>query len=242
MNRGFRVQSFDCEGRSNLPSVIKNVKNYMRGLIANGILHPSKIVFFTLKGEGPMLAYNQLSGLELNIIAVTFPLTYSVVLKSGVTYTPEIPDKVQKFFRGVEIPILRARLPFDEIFGSEFHNKEMMMLKNALAVFGGSMPLAIQAVLQAADSGLVRSGEEVIAVTSDTALLVTASTTRDFLSSSSGFVVNEIICKPRNFNTSRPNQKVAEVLQMPAPPQEQAPILEGKLEPSSRLLREDDEN
>ncbi len=227
MNRGYKVQIFDCEGRENLPSVVKNVKNYVRMLVASGGA-PSKIVFFTLKGEGPMLAYNQLSGLNVTIIAVTFPVTYSVILKSGAKYTPEIPEKVQKFFKGVEIPIVRSRLPFDEITGAEFHNKEMIMLKNAMSVFGGSMPLAIQAVLQATDAGLVRSGEEVIAVTSDTALLVTASTTQDFLSQSCGLMVNEIICKPRNFNISKPKPKAAEVLQMPASSATEGPTLEGK--------------
>jgi len=237
MNRGYKVQAFDCEGRENLPSVVKNVKNYMRGLITNGIPYPTKIVFFTLKGEGPMLAYNQLSGLEVTIIAVTFPSTYSVALKDGGTYTPEIPDKVKKFFAGVEIPIVRARLPFDEITGAEFHNKEMALIKGALSIFGGSIPLAIQAVLQATDSGLIPSGEEVIAVTSDTALLVTASTTRDFLSQSCGVIVNEIICKPRNFTISRPKPKPVEALPITSPVMKPGIQLEGNV----RKFRDDDE-
>jgi hypothetical protein len=233
MNRGYKVQAFDREGRDNLPSVIKNVKNYMRGLMNNGIPYPSKIVFFTLKGEGPMLAYNQLSGLEVTIIAVTFPSTYTVALKDGGTYTPEIPEKVRKFFAGVEIPIVRARLPFDEITGAEFHNKEMTLIKSALAVFGGSMSLAIQSVLQATDSGLIPAGEEVIAITSDTALLVTASTTRDFLNPKCGLIVNEIICKPRNFTISRPKPKPVEPPQISAPDMGSGIQIEGNLEKST---------
>ncbi len=213
MNRQHKLQTFEREGRrDNIGQVLKSVKSYMRGLITSGIPYPTKIVFFTLRGEGPMIAYNQLSGLEVNIIAVMFPITYSVTLKDGTKYTPDLPDKVRKFFHGVEIPVLRSRLPFDDITGAESHNKEMALLKTALGVFGGSMPLAIQAVLQATDNGLVPAGEEVIAVTGDTALLVTASTTRDFLDKTCGLVVNDIICKPRNFNITRPRPKPEEPL------------------------------
>ena len=242
MNRGYKVQSFDREGRENLTSVLKNVKNYMRALITSGLTYPAKIVIFTLKGEGPMLAYNQLSGLDLTIIAVTFPSTYSVELDTGGTYTPEIPEKVVKFFKGVEIPIVRTRLPFDDITGAESHNQEMAILRKALGVFGGSIPLAIQAVLQATDADLIRPGEEVIAITSDTALLVTASTTRDFLSQSCGLIVNEIICKPRNFTITRPKPKPPpEVLQMPTPTNEKFTTIEGNGNTDGRKFREDGE-
>lgn len=234
MSRGDKIQTFDEEGRENLPNVVKNIKNYMRGLISNGIPYPVKVIFFTLQGEGPMLAYNQLSGLDLKIIAVTFPATYTIKLKTGGTYPPDMPEKVRKFFDGVEIPIIRARLPFDDISGAELHNKEMAMLKSALSVFGGSMPLAIQAVLQATDSGHIPSGEEVIVATSDTALLVTASTTKDFLDKTNGLVVNEIICKPRNFNISRPQPKPSPILQMPSPFSEHPTILEGEVSQTGR--------
>jgi hypothetical protein len=231
MNRGYKIQAFDSEGRANLTNVMKSVKNFMRSLTTNGLAYPTKIVIFTSQGEGPMLAYNQLSGLDVSIIAVTPPPSYSVKLNDGGTYTPEIPEKVVKFFKGVDIPVVRTRLPFDSITGADAHNKEMAVLKNVLAVFGGSIPLAIQAVLQATDADLIRSGEEVIAITADTALVVTASTTCDFLSKSCGLIVNEIICKPRNFTISRPKPKPApEVLHMSSPSNEKVITLDGKSE------------
>lgn len=153
-----------------------------------------------------MVAYNQLAGLDLKIIAVTFPPTYEVALRDGNSFKPEIPDKVKKFFKGVEIPIVTSRLPFDDISGAESHNRDMGLIRDTLALFGGSMPLAIQCVLQAADYGLIEQGEQVIAVTGDTALLVTASTTKHFLSKQLGLMVNEVICKPRNFTRTRPQQ------------------------------------
>ena len=203
MTRMLKVQHFDFEGHENLPSVIKNVKNYLRALLTSENSSLPKIVFLTGQGEGPMIAYNQLSGLEVTIIAVTFPHGFSVRIGEKESFSPQIPERVKKFFTGVGIPVITGRLPFDTIDGADFHNKEMELLRSALELFGGSMPLAIQAVLQAADSGFVETGEQVIAVTSDTAVLITASTTKQFLRKTCGMMVNEIICKPRRFTISR---------------------------------------
>jgi len=215
MMRSRRIQYFESEGRENLPSVIKYVKNYLKTFrLPTGDLlpgRPNKIVCMTFRGEGPMLAYHQLFKEDVTIVAVLFPSTYRVVSKDSITYS-ELPDKVRKFFDGVGIRVIRTRLPFDEITGADAHNKEMTALKRTLAVFGGSVPLAIQAVLQATDSGEVMSGEQVIAFTSDTALVVTASTTKDFLSQSSGLLVNEILCKPKKFTIIRPTPKLIEAL------------------------------
>jgi len=189
MTRHRKVQYFETEGRENLLLVIKSIKAFLRPTESQDALLPKKIVFMTREGEGPMLAHSQLQSEELKIIAVTFPRHY------------EITERVRKFFVAFEIPIITNRLPFDDIVGAESHNREMALIRNALAVFGGSIPLAIQAVLQATDAGYVDVGEQVIAATGDTALLVTASTTRLFLAKDSrGFSVNEIICKPRKFD------------------------------------------
>jgi hypothetical protein len=203
MTRMLKVQHFDSEGHENLPNVIKNVKNYLRALLTSENSNLPKIIFLTGQGEGPMIAYNQLSGLDVTIIAVTFPHGFSVRIGENESFSPQIPERVRKFFNGVGIPIITGRLSFDTIDGADFHNKEMELLRSTLEIFGGSMPLAIQAVLQAADSGFVETGEQVIAVTSDTAVLITASTTKQFLSKTCGMMVNEIICKPRRFTISR---------------------------------------
>jgi hypothetical protein len=228
MSRTNRVQYFDTEGRQNLPAVIRSIKTYLRSFIAAGETPPSKIVFFTAQGEGPMLAYNQLSKLDVQIIAVTFPANYCERLPDNTLFSPQIPDKVRKFFIGVEIPIITSRLPFDEMAGAEFHNKEMATIRAVLGLYGGGTTLAIQAVLQATDAGEVNVGERVIAVTGDTALLVTASTTRSFLRKDDlGLSINEIICKPRSYSFSRkPRPKI----EAPKPSHQ----IEGVIEPTPK--------
>ena len=209
-----KVQYFDSEGRENLSSVIKCIKLFLRSPDNQGIVAPKKIVFLTREGEGPMLAHSQLQAEDLKIIAVTFPRHYAGKRPDDAVFMPEISDRVQKFFNAFEIPIITNRLPLDDIIGAESHNREMALLRNALALFGGSVPLAVQAVLQATDAGYVEVGEQVIAATGDTALLVTASTTRLFLvKDSRGLSVNEIICKPRVLNMTRKTF----VPQLPAP-------------------------
>jgi hypothetical protein len=203
MTRLSKVQYFDAEGRANLPQVIKCIKSFLRDREGLSLPVPTKLVFLTREGEGPLLAYNQFHSSNMKIIAVTFPAHFAGT-QDGKAYVPEVPERLRKFFNGVEIPIITSRLPFDEIVGSEAHNHDMALLRNSLSVFGGSIPLAIQAVLQATDSGYVNVGELVIAATGDTALLVIASSTRFFLSKDErGLVVSEILCKPRTFSVTR---------------------------------------
>jgi hypothetical protein len=204
MTKFHKVQYFASEGRENLSAVIKCIKQFLRNAESEGIVAPKKVVFMTREGEGPMLAHSQLQAEDLKIIAVTFPRHYAGSRPDASIFMPEISERVRKFFDAFDIPIVTNRFPFDEIIGAESHNREMALLRKALALFGGSVPLAVEAVLQAADAGHVEVGEQVIAATGDTALLVTASTTRLFLAKDSrGFCVNEIICKPRVFSMTR---------------------------------------
>jgi hypothetical protein len=55
------------------------------------------------------------------------------------------------------------------------------------------MSLCVQAIVLACDSGEVNIGEHVISMTSDTAILAQATSTRRMLG---GLVIREILCKP----------------------------------------------
>jgi hypothetical protein len=199
-----KVHYFDSEGRENLSLVIRAIKMFLRSVEGQQSPSPNKIIFLTREGEGPMLAHNQLQSENKKIIAVTFPRRYAGKRADNSVFMPEISEKVQRYLKAFNIPIITNRLPFDDINGADAHNREMSLLRDALAIFGGSVPLAIQAVLQAVDAGEVEIGEQVIVATGDTALLVTASSTHFFLAKDErGLVVNEIICKPRAFSITR---------------------------------------
>ncbi len=190
----FPVVYFEEEGRVNLPRVVGVIQRTMKRRT-----DLRTAVFFTAFGEGPALAYARLNRLEPQpqIVAVTFPPTF-VVYRGGEPVRPIIAPRVRKFMDGVGIPVLTGRLPWDQIDGCGQHNEAVDLITRALSVFGGSMPLCIQAVLQACDMGRIEVGQRVIGATGDCAAVITASTTKSAFSKQAGLAVNEILCKPRN--------------------------------------------
>lgn len=199
MQKSTSILYFDAEGRENLPQVLRVIR---RALTRRPDLRSLPVVIFTANGEGPALAYAQLHEFDIRIIGVTFPPDFSVA-RGTETYSPGITPKLAKFFDGVGIRVIRGRLPLDPVDGLDAHNSTMQTIKETLAIFGGGFPLSVQAVLAACDAGEVPIGDRVLAVTGDTAAIITASTTRRFLSKHGGLVVNEILCKPRNLTISR---------------------------------------
>lgn len=193
---------FEREGRENLTQVLRVVKRAFRKRVE---LRSLKIVVFTAIGEGPALSYNLLQEYTPQIIAVTFPSDFYIV-REGKKICPNIPDKIQALFDGLGIKVIRSRLPFEEIDGVPGYNEQMKLIKDSLSVFGGGFVPCIQAVLQACDHDAIRVGEKVISITGDSAAIITASTTKTFLSKESGLVVNEILCKARNLTIARGSQ------------------------------------
>jgi hypothetical protein len=195
------IYYFDQEGRENWEQVLRLVK---RAFKRRPEFRSYKVVIFTAIGEGPALAYNLLQDYldTTKIIAVTFPPDFTAV-RDGQTVSPRIFPKAKTFFDGVGIPVVTARLPFQAIEGVEGHNQQMKLIGDVLTLFGGSFSLSVQAVLQACDHGLVEVGEKVIAVTGDSAAVITASSTTKFLNREQGLAINEIICKARNMTIAR---------------------------------------
>ncbi len=191
--QGWRgTKYFDSEGRDNLKHVLKAVKQV---LTRREELRNLKLIFFTAYGEGPMLATKILRVLNPKIIAVTFPPTFKV--KRGEEWiSPTLTKEVDAFLQEKDVKIITTRLPFDPMEGAESHTREMDTIKSALAIFGESFPLCVQAVLQACDSGLVKEGEFVIGITGDSAAVIRTCCTQNFLSRGSQFFVREFICKP----------------------------------------------
>ena len=195
---------FEREGRQNLTHVLSRVKSAFG---RREDIRCCKIVIFTAAGEGPALAYNRLKQYRPKIIAVTFPPGFSVRERDDegkITETPvRLSDDLKRFFDGVGVDVLSARLPFDGFDGAESIKRDMKLIKDVLSLFGGGFSLCVQAVLQACDMGAIRIGEKVVAVTGDCAALVTASNTAKFLSGEDGLSINEILCKPRNLSLTR---------------------------------------
>jgi hypothetical protein len=158
-----------------------------------------KIVIFTSAGHGVSLALEQFCSQEqfseINLIAVTFPSQTEFSTEDSPEH--RIPDNLLRDFSTKGIPVVRAHLPFEPIrthySGHGVLGQDFGLIGNALRIFGGSMSLCVQAVLMASDAGFVALGEHVLAMTSDTSILVRAAGTSRFLTD---LIVREIICKP----------------------------------------------
>jgi hypothetical protein len=188
------VTYFATEGRTNLPEC---VRLSFEAALAHGV---EKIVIFTVRGQGVAYALDNFCNKpeyeHIKIIAVTFP--------QGFGGTPEKPDPSIAFpkdqrdrLRSLDVPVIKAHMPFEPI-QTQYNNRgllaqDLSIVGNALNIFCGSMSLCIQGVLMACDAGEVYAGEPVVVLTSDTALIVQASTTSRFLTD---LIVRQLICKP----------------------------------------------
>lgn len=184
-----------------------------------------KIVIFTGEGEGVKIAYDEfLTRSEyshIQIIAATFPHGYK----------HEISRDARAWMTDRKIQVVQAHLPFDPIKaqfqGHGILGQDFSLLGNVLNIFGGSISLCVQAVLMACDAGVVNKGEHVIALTSDTSILVRSAPTSQLLTD---FIVREIFCKSAVLDISKREQleKPAKQQQTPELPDDgPSKLLEG---------------
>ena len=179
-----------------------------------------KVVIFTSAGQGVMMAVQDYCSQErfsdVHLIAVTFPS--HTEFSAGDPAEHKIPDDVSNFLAERKVPVVRAHLPFDPIRshyeGHGVLGQDFSLIGNALRIFCGSMSLCVQAVLMASDAGHVELGEHVVAMTSDTSILVRAAGTSRFLKD---LIVREIICKPVLLTVGK-SEKTEHVLQTPEEP------------------------
>jgi len=179
------ITYFYEEGKANLEECMKLS---FEASLAHDI---KKLVIFTAVGEGVKLAIEEYLGLaeysETQVIAVSF---------SNGRVPVNISAEDEDLFRSKGISIVRAHMPFNPILGT-FQERGvaqgLSLLASVLETFCGSMSLCVQAVLMACDAGHVEPGEHVIALTSDTSVLVRACPTTYFLSD---FIIREVLCKP----------------------------------------------
>jgi hypothetical protein len=168
----------------------------------------SKIVIFTAVGEGVRIALDSFCSLpeysKIKMVAVTFPAGKTFTNKSGENLSVSIAPEDAALFAQHGVPIVRAHLPFDPI--APYYRdrgvlgQDLTLVGEALNMFGVSMALCVQAVSLACDAGAVGLGEHVISLTSDTAILAQASSTRRMLGQ---LVIREVLCKPAVLSVSR---------------------------------------
>jgi hypothetical protein len=209
------------EGKENLPECLRIAFQTAK---AQGI---GKIVIFTSAGEGVRMAMefygNNPDFEQIKLVAVTFPIGKNFKGPEGTPIQVEIPALDVAQFKEHRIPIVKAHLPFDPITPFYRHGgvlgQDLSLVGEALNLFCGSMSLCVQAIVLACDAGEVSIGEHVIAMTSDTAILAQATSTRRMLGE---LIIREILCKPAILTVGRkevpptaPTEQVREPHEMP---------------------------
>jgi hypothetical protein len=186
---------FPNEGKENLDGCLRTA---FSAAVRHGI---RKIVIFTARGEGLeaalLLRESSPEFSHVLLVGVTFPQGKVFTEREGQQPPTRFAESLLSRLRDAEIPVVRARLPFDPIWSNYPTNgvlaQDMSIIGNALNAFGGGMSLCFQATLMACDAGQVDWGEHVIVMSADTALLVRAAPTDHFLTD---MIVREILCKP----------------------------------------------
>jgi hypothetical protein len=173
------------------------------------------IVIFTAVGEGPKLAVEKYLTMpeyaEIKIIAVTFPYGQKFVGYEDRPEATQISAEYREFFTAHKVPIVRAHPPFNPLYahqkGHSAPGQDLTLIGNTLNIFCGSMTLCVQAALMACDAGEVELGEHVIALTSDTSILVRVAPTERFMAD---FIVREILCKPMSLTITKSEARLTE--------------------------------
>jgi uncharacterized protein len=184
------IEYFFSEGKENLDECLRIA--FDTALLRD----VKKLVIFTGVGLGPKIAIEKFLCQEIykdvSIVAVTFPY--------GQLFSAEgrqISKEDRQLFKRHNIPIIRAHLPFNPIAAHHrahgMLGQDLSLIGNALSMFCGSMSLCVQAAIMACDAGEVELGEHVIALTSDTAILVRCCPTEQLLTD---FIIREVLCKP----------------------------------------------
>ena len=156
-------------------------------LLETGI---KKIILASTTGRTALAAMEYFTGKGISLIVIPHQYGFS----SDENLFPEdIVNTLQK--NGHKVHFGTMLFHTDKLFGSSIP----AVIASFLRCFSEGVKVCYEITLMAADSGLVKNGESLIAIAgtganSDTALLMQAATTRNL----GKLRINEIICKPYN--------------------------------------------
>ncbi|MDI6871941.1 MAG: hypothetical protein QME79_11465 [Bacillota bacterium] len=195
------VTYFDGEGREYLPLTVKAVVKYLKA-------HPDvqKVIVFTAEGEGPLALKKAARGMDVKVIAVTYPFGQSFKAdadRDDMVVTGIVDQSIRAKLKSQDVEIVQGSMPFQDIMIPGSSDPKIQTIIHTLRLFGGGTVLCIQAAVMACDAGVVAPGEEVVAMAADTALVLRAARKLTMFHPSEGMDVKEIICKPRTFTVTR---------------------------------------
>ena len=179
---------FEKIGRENTDEVLRIARERAEAL---GI---KTIVIASSTGDTAVKAMEALSGFRLVVV--------STATGARELNVQRFTEENRKIVESRGVTVLTATHAFAGVSRALRLKFETMsigeIMANTLKVFGQGMKVVCEMSLMAADSGLVPSGEDVIAVGgtgrgADTAVVITAANAHNFFD----LKVREVLCKPR---------------------------------------------
>lgn len=197
------IYYFNSEGRHNLPKTVELVLKRSKERSLN------KIIVFTVNGEGAFLIKKKAKKeYEPIIFAATFPYKQTFLLRDekgdkyeamAETSDPEVRKKLVE--QG--ITIIQGVMPLQDIIIPGAKDVKTQSINYTLTLISGGLRLCVQAILMAADGGYVEPGEDVIALSADTAIIAKSCLSKWLFHPAYGMEIKEIICKPSKFSITR---------------------------------------
>lgn len=201
-----QIYYFSSEGRKNIEKTVELVRKRAEKLGINNI------IVFTANGDGAFLLKKKLSlNSNIKVHAATFP--YKQVFygkdKDGnrveniaETSTPEIRRRLKE----EEINIIQGVMPLQDIFIPGAKDVKTLTIHHTLSLISGGLRLCVQGILMAVDGGHIESGEYVIAMSADTAIVAKSCLSSLLFHPSEGLEISEIICKPNRLTITHSKQ------------------------------------
>lgn len=198
---------FSNEGRINLEKTVELVINRAKEL---SIKH---IIVFTANGDGAFLLKESLTDdNSINIYAATFPYKQAFMKRGEDGNETEIVpgtsnSKIRVALKKQKITLVQGVMPLQDIIIPGAVDVKTQAINYTLSLVSGGMKLCVQSILMATDGGHIEPGENVIAMSADTAIVATSCISTWLFHPQHGLEIHEIICKPNHFTITHNDSK-----------------------------------
>lgn len=189
-----RVRYFEKGGNANFPMVVDVVKNYL-----DNDSEIKCVAVFAGNLDSVLLLHEKLSENDITIAVATYAYGREFYKTSSEDGEPEIilPEvakrDAKKLILELGMTYIQGGLPFEAIRSCTGDNS-LEMIVSTFETISKGLVHCVSAAIMARENGCVEDGEKLIAVSGDTAIVVTPSLRRDLFDEK--FRIHKILCKP----------------------------------------------
>lgn len=188
------ISYFEKNGNSNFPAVVDVVKNYLQKdtTIKN-------VVVFAGNLDSVILLHDKLKENNVSLTVATYAYGREFFKSSSEGAEPEVilPEvasrESKKKIIELGINYVQGGLPFEPIRSCTGDNS-LEMIVSTFDIISKGLVHCVSASIMAKENGYLEDDEKIIAISGDTAIVVTPSLRRDLFDGK--FRIHKILCKP----------------------------------------------